>query len=84
MWVPRVAVKLAAFTKEKGVSWPQIYEGKRWETTLGGLYDVNLIPFVLLIDGDSGEILGTSQELRGPGLSDFVGKALMKKGNATN
>ncbi|HET6880447.1 MAG TPA: PA14 domain-containing protein, partial [Pirellulales bacterium] len=80
-----MAEKLAAFTKEKGMPWPQLYEGKQWDTTLGGLYDVSAIPFALLVDGDSGEILGTAQELRGPGLSDFIGKALAKKsGHAEN
>jgi len=78
-----MADKLTAFTKDKDMVWPQIYEGKQWDTTLGELYDVSGIPFVLLVDGDTGEILGTSQELRGPGLSDFVGKALTKKGDAT-
>jgi thiol-disulfide isomerase/thioredoxin len=73
-----MAEQVEAFTKEKALPWPQIYEGKQWETTLGGLYDVNAIPFALLVDGDSGEILGTSQELRGPGLSEFIGDALMK------
>ena len=75
--------KLTAFTKEKGMPWPQLYEGKQWDTTLGELYDVSGIPFVLLVDGDSGEILGTAQELRGPGLSDFIGKALSKKNGDT-
>ena len=37
------------------------------------------IPFVLLVDGDSGEILATVNNLRGPGLSDFIGKQLAKK-----
>ncbi|MGH7140384.1 MAG: TlpA family protein disulfide reductase [Pirellulales bacterium] len=74
-----MADKLTEFTKEKGMPWPQLYEGKQWNTTLGELYDVSGIPFVLLVDGDSGEILGTAQELRGPGLSDFIGKALAKK-----
>ncbi len=75
--------KLAEFTKDKGMPWSQIYEGKLWDTTLGELYDVGGIPFVLLVDGDTGEILGAAQELRGPGLSDFIGKALMKKNAAT-
>jgi thiol-disulfide isomerase/thioredoxin len=74
-----MADEVAGFTKEQGVPWPQIYEGKRWETMLGELYDVRAIPFMLLIDGDSGEIVGTTKELLGPGLSNFVGKALSKK-----
>ena len=79
-----MADKLTAFTKDKEMPWPQLYEGKFWQTSLGELYDVSGIPFVLLVDGDTGEILGTAKELRGPGLSDFIGKALTKKNSATN
>jgi hypothetical protein len=74
--------KLDAFLKENELPWPQVYEGKGWETKIGKMHDVSGIPFVLLVDGDSGEILGTSRELRGPGLSDFIGKALEKKGGS--
>ena len=74
--------KLDAFLKENELPWPQVYEGKGWETKIGMMHDVSGIPFVLLVDGDSGEILGTSRELRGPGLSDFIGKALEKKGGS--
>ncbi len=71
--------KLTTFLQENEMPWPQIYEGKLWSTTIGEMYDVSGIPFVLLVDGDSGEILGTAKELRGPGLTDFIGKALAKK-----
>jgi hypothetical protein len=37
---------------------------------------------VLLVDGDTNEILATERDLRGPGLSDFIGKALAKKSGA--
>ena len=73
------ADKLAAFTKKNEMPWPQIYEGKYWDTSLGETYDVSGIPFVLLVDGDSGEILAMAQQLRGKGLSEFVGKAIEKK-----
>jgi thiol-disulfide isomerase/thioredoxin len=72
--------KLAEFLSENELPWPQVYEGKGWETTIGKQHDVSGIPFVLLVDGDTGEILGTSRELRGPGLSEFIGKALERKG----
>lgn len=77
-----MAEKVTGFTKERGMPWAQVYEGKYWDTTLGQMYDVSGIPFVLLVDGDTGEILGTSKELRGPGLADFVAKALAKKSTA--
>lgn len=71
--------RLGTFTKKRDMPWQQIYEGKGWNTKLGDLYDVGSLPFVLLVDGDTGEILATVRDLRGPGLSDFIGKALAKK-----
>ena len=77
-----MAEKVKTFTADNAMPWRQIYEGKYWETTLGEQYDVSGIPFVLLIDGDTGEILATERDLRGPGLSEFIGKALAKKNAA--
>lgn len=71
--------KLKKFTADKEMPWPQIFEGKGWNTSLGEQYDVNGIPFVLLVDGDTGEILGTARDLRGPGCSEFIGKQLERK-----
>ncbi|MEO2018385.1 MAG: TlpA disulfide reductase family protein [Fuerstiella sp.] len=71
--------KIEAFLEEKELPWPQIYEGKMWDTTLGYMHDVSGIPFVLLVDGDSGEILATARQLRGPGLSDVIRGELEKK-----
>jgi thiol-disulfide isomerase/thioredoxin len=71
--------KVNEFLKERELPWAQIYEGKLWDTTLGKMHDVSGIPFVLLVDGDSGEILGTARELRGEKLSDFIGEQLAKK-----
>ena len=77
-----MAEKVTEFTKKREMPWPQIYEGKLWDTTLGEKYDVGGIPFVLLVDGDTNEILATEDELHGAGLSDFIGKALAKKKGA--
>ncbi len=71
--------KLTAFLEKNELPWPQIYEGKYWDTSIGVQHDVSGIPFVLLVDGDSGEILATARQLRGKGLSEFVGKMLEKK-----
>jgi thiol-disulfide isomerase/thioredoxin len=71
--------KVTKFLKEKEITWSQIYEGKGWETSLGISHDVSGIPFVLLVDGDTGKILAEARALRGPGLSEFIGKALEKK-----
>ena len=71
--------RILAFLKTNEQPWSQIYEGKMWDTTLGTMHDVSGIPFVLLVDGDSGEILATAQQLRGPGLSEFIKHQLEKK-----
>ncbi len=71
--------KIETFLEKNEQPWPQIYEGKMWDTTLGKMHDVSGIPFVLLVDGDSGEILATARQLRGPGLSDFIRSELEKK-----
>lgn len=67
------------FAAKNGMSWRHIYEGKYWDTTLGDLYDVSGIPFELLVDGNTGEILGDASTLRGPGLTDLIGKMLSQK-----
>lgn len=71
--------KVEEFLKKRELPWPQIYEGKGWKTTLGEKYDVSAIPFVLLVDGDTGEILGTNKELRGPNLTKFIEEKLKLK-----
>jgi peroxiredoxin len=70
--------ELANFTKQKNMSWPQIYDGRMWSAELARLYGVEGIPFMLLVDGDSGEILA-GVEARGPLLGPAIEQALAKK-----
>ncbi len=72
--------KLQEYRKEKELPWPQVYDGKGWETAIGNQHDVSAIPFVMLVDGDSGEILALSQQLRGDKLSEVIKKHLIAKG----
>ena len=69
--------KLAAFTKEKNMPWPQIYDGKHWQAEIGRLYGVESIPFMLIVDGDTGVILDSN--VRGPQLEPAIEQALAKK-----
>jgi len=71
--------KVRQFLADQELPWRQIYEGKGWNTTLGERYDVSGIPFTLLVDGDTGVILGTDRELRGAKLSAFIGETLETK-----
>lgn len=76
---PNMKEKVMAFTKERNMPWAQIYEGKFWDVSLVKKYGVEGIPFVLLVDGDTGEVLANASKLRGPQIVDTIGKALLNK-----
>ena len=71
--------KLANFTKENKMPWPQIYDGKWWQARIGQTYAIDSIPAMLLIDGDTGAILGSGVECRGERLGPALEKALAAK-----
>lgn len=71
------------FLEKHELPWQQIYEGKGWDTSFADLYDVSGIPFVLLVDGDTGEILATERSLRGEGVSKFIGEQIAAKKERT-
>ncbi len=71
--------KVKEFLEERELPWAQIYEGKGWDVSIGIQHDVSGIPFVLLVDGDTGKIIATEKSLRGEGLADFIGEQLAKK-----
>jgi len=70
-------------TAKNGMTWPQVYEGKFWDTTIGHQYDVAAIPFCLLVDGDTGEIVATVDTMRGDALANTIERALAKKHGAS-
>lgn len=71
--------KIQDFREKRELPWPQIYAGMGWDTPIGRQYDVSGIPFVLLVDGDTGKIIETERKLRGEGLSDVIRKHLEEK-----
>ena len=73
------AEKLAKFTTDKKMPWPQIYDGKFWQAEIGQKYNVDSIPRAFLVDGDTGLIVGAGGDLRGEQLARTVEKALEKK-----
>ena len=68
--------KLASFTKEKKMTWPQYFDGLAWGNKLAVKYGVNSIPATYLLDGQ-GLIIG--KDLSGEALEQAVAKALAKK-----
>jgi thiol-disulfide isomerase/thioredoxin len=71
--------KLARFTQENDMPWPQVYDGKYWQADLAVKYGIHSIPRPLLVDGDTGVILAEGPAARGQRLSPAIEKALAAK-----
>ena len=59
--------------------WAQIYDGKFWQAEVAKKYEIESIPSAFLVDGDTGAIVASGQDLRGEELAGTVEKALAKK-----
>jgi thiol-disulfide isomerase/thioredoxin len=68
--------KVNNFLTQNNMKWDQIYEGAQ---EIQAMYNVMSIPTPFLIDGDTGKVLATGEELRGSGLSDVVGRFVEAK-----
>ena len=77
------SAKLAQFTKEQNMQWPQIYEGKYWDSMIVKMYGIPSIPRPILVDGDTGVIIAEGPDARGHKLAPAVEKALAAKKNQT-
>jgi thiol-disulfide isomerase/thioredoxin len=64
-----------AWCEENGLPWPQVYDGKYWESRLAGEFGVRAIPFALLVDED-GDVVAADDDLRGEALMEAVARAL--------
>jgi peroxiredoxin len=73
------AAKLAKFTADHQMPWPQIYDGKFWQAAIAQQYFIQSIPHAFLVDGDTGLIVAEGDSLRGEKLAPAIEKALAKK-----
>ena len=62
------AAKLAAFTKENKMPWPEIYDGKYWKAAIAVQYNIQSIPHAFLVDGDTGKVIADGDSIRGDGV----------------
>lgn len=69
--------KMPDVMEKSGMTWAQIADGKYWQAEIAVKYDIHSIPATLLVDGDTGLILGVN--LRGKALGEAVEKALSEK-----
>lgn len=64
--------KLESFVKERGMEWPQYFDGKSWKNEISSKYGINSIPAMWLVN-KKGMVVSTNA--RG-GLEEKVGKLL--------
>jgi thiol-disulfide isomerase/thioredoxin len=67
--------QVQAFTKDYGMTWRQIYDGKYWQARIARFYRIDSIPRSFLVDGNTGMIVATGDSLRGPLLEETLAKA---------
>jgi thiol-disulfide isomerase/thioredoxin len=72
------AEKLAQFTKENHMAWPEIYDGLNWQSKVAQIYYIESIPHAFLVDGDTGMIVAEGDDIRGENLAPAIEKALAK------
>jgi thiol-disulfide isomerase/thioredoxin len=51
--------KLESFVKEKGMDWPQFFDGKGWKNEISSNYGINSIPAMWLVD-QKGMVIDTA------------------------
>lgn len=73
-----MAERLASFTKEKGMPWPQIYDGKYWLAEVAQKFGIDAIPAPFLVDGSTGVIVAQGDQLRGANLQRTLEEQLAK------
>jgi hypothetical protein len=61
------------------MTWPQVYDGKFWQSRVGQMYFIDSIPHAFLVDGDSGKIVAEGNDLRGLNLEPTLKAALGEK-----
>jgi thiol-disulfide isomerase/thioredoxin len=66
---------MVKYTQENKMSWPQYFDGLKWQNKLAAKYGVEAIPFTILID-PQGNII--DKDVRGEALPAAVAKALGK------
>ena len=69
---------LKALAAKTGMGWPQVHDGKGWQSDLARLYGVSSIPFRVLVDGTTGRIVA-SGDLRSEELVSVIKKAVSER-----
>ena len=70
-------VRVERFVKQNSVTWDQVYKDAE---SIADRFRVRAIPAMFLIDGDTGAILASGDELRGSALQKTIAAKLRTKG----
>ena len=65
--------------KAQGIVWPQAFDGLGFEGPVATGLGLEVIPKMLLIDGDTGRIVATEEELTKTGIRAAIEAALRRK-----
>ena len=74
---------LGPVTKQQGMTWNQVADGKYWNAAVAKLYGVQAIPAAYIVDGDTGQIYAEGESIRGENFLPAVQKALATKSGGT-
>ena len=74
--------KIPSVTKDNGMTWDQVADGKYWDAAIAKLYGIQSIPAAFIVDGDTGMILAEGENIRGGKLLPAVQKALSARKGA--
>jgi thiol-disulfide isomerase/thioredoxin len=77
---PGDVAKLRDYAQKQQMDWPEIFDGKMWDSGLVMSYGLSSIPSVFLVDGDSGVVLAGPGEMTADQLMPQIEKALAGKG----
>ncbi|HEY3861277.1 MAG TPA: TlpA disulfide reductase family protein [Verrucomicrobiae bacterium] len=76
---PNASEKLAQFTKDSHMAWPQVYDGQYLKAAVARQYSIESIPHAYIVDGDTGMILAEGDSIRGESLAPAIASALSKR-----
>jgi len=71
--------KFARSANDLHMNWPQICDGHEWKGEIAAKYYVRFAPAQLLIDGDTGGVLGFPDNLHGADLEKTIEQELERK-----
>jgi len=72
-------LKVAQSAKDRQMTWPQICDGNQWKGDIASKYPVRSIPAIMLIDGDTGSVLGFPDNLHSSDLDKTIQQELDRK-----